>query len=105
MAKRSIKHSKKYSKKHSKKVSKKHSKKHAKKHLKKHSRRFGEAAQYGPGYERTPAPGQYPTVGAAYYGNMEPFINGPNWWYPIGPDNQYQSPGLFKVTIPTQMKQ
>lgn len=102
MGKRKMKTS--YKKSHSKRTSKRTKRTSAKKHMKKRSR-FGQAAQYGPGYLQTSAPGHYPTVGAAYYGNMEPFINAPNWWYPIGPDNQYQSPGLFKVNIPPQMKQ
>ncbi len=75
---------------HSKKSHKK-----SRKHHKKHSRKGSRKSRKGSRKHRFGSQTAFPnSVGAAYFGNMEPFNNASEWWYPVA-DGKYQSPELF----------
>ncbi len=57
----------------------------------KRRRSFG--SEMGPGYIGQTS---YPNAYAPYFGSSQPFVNAPNWWYPVT-DGVAQSPGMLSL--------
>ena len=57
----------------------------------KRRRSFG--SEMGPGYVGQTS---YPNAYAPYFGSSVPYVNAPNWWYPVT-DGIAQSPGMLSL--------
>ena len=59
----------------------------------KFKRRRSFGSEMGPGYIGQTS---YPNAYAPYFGSSVPYVNAPNWWYPVT-DGIAQSPGMLSL--------